>query len=183
MSNFTIHTTESAPEKSKGQLEESLQSFGMIPNLHGVLAESPELYKAYTMLHNLFMETSFDKEELTVVWQTINVEHECHYCVPAHTMIANSMQVDPSITEALRNETPLPSAKLEALRVVTLQLVRNRGYLTQAEMDSFFAVGYAQKQILEILVGLSQKVISNYVNHLAETPVDAPFTSFSWEKV
>ena len=182
MSNFTIHTIESAPEKSKTQLEEGVKAMGMIPNLHGTLAESPELYKAYTTLHALFMETSFDKDELTVVWQTINVEHTCHYCVPAHSMIANSMQVDPAITEALRNETPLPSEKLEALRTATLLLVRNRGHLTQSEMDTFFAAGYAQKQILEIVLGLSQKVISNYVNHLAETPLDAPFKNLVWEK-
>jgi alkylhydroperoxidase family enzyme len=182
MSNFTIHTIESAPEDSKAQLEEGFKAFGMIPNLHGTLAESPELYKAYSTLHSLFMETSFDKDELTVVWQTINVEHECHYCVPAHTMIANSMKVDPAITEALRNETPLASEKLEALRTVTLQLVRKRGQLTQSEVETFFNAGYAQKQILEIIVGISQKVISNYVNYLAETPLDEPFKSLVWEK-
>lgn len=182
MRQFTIHTVDTAPEKSKGQLEEGLAAFGMIPNLHGVLAESPELYKAYTTLHGLFMETSFDKDELTVVWQTINVEHECHYCVPAHTMIANSMGVDSTVIEALRNETPLESDKLEALRTVTLQLIRNRGRLAPAELDAFFAAGYGQKQVLEILVAVSQKVISNYVNHLAETPVDEPFKSFVWKK-
>jgi alkylhydroperoxidase family enzyme len=182
MSNFTIHTIESAPEDSKAELKEGLKAFGMIPNLHGALAESPELYKAYNTLHALFMETSFDKDELTVVWQAINVEHDCHYCVPAHTMIANSMNVDPAITAALRDETPLASEKLEALRTVTLQLVRNRGHLTQSEIETFFAAGYAQKQILEIIVGMSQKVISNYVNHLAETPLDAPFETFVWEK-
>jgi alkylhydroperoxidase family enzyme len=182
MSQFTIHTVKSAPNKSKGQLEESLKAFGMIPNLHGTLAESPELYKAYTTLHDLFMDTSLDKDELTVVWQTINVEHACHYCVPAHTMIANSMKVEPAIIEALRNESPLPSDKLEALRTMTLQLVRNRGHVTQSEVDAFFAAGYEQKQILEILLGVSQKVISNYVNHIAATPLDTPFESFSWEK-
>jgi alkylhydroperoxidase family enzyme len=182
MSNFNIHTIESAPEDSKAQLEEGFKAFGMIPNLHGTLAESPELYKAYSTLHSLFMETSFDKDELTVVWQTINVEHECHYCVPAHTMIANSMKVDPAITEALRNETPLASEKLEALRTVTLQLVRNRGQLTLSEVETFFNAGYAQKQFLEIIVGISQKVISNYVNYLAETPLDKPFKSLVWKK-
>jgi alkylhydroperoxidase family enzyme len=182
MSNFNIHTIESAPEDSKAQLEEGFKAFGMIPNLHGTLAESPELYKAYSTLHSLFMETSFDKDELTVVWQTINVEHECHYCVPAHTMIANSMKVDPAITEALRNETPLASKKLEALRTVTLQLVRNRGQLTLSEVETFFNAGYAQKQLLEIIVGISQKVISNYVNYLAETPLDKPFKSLVWKK-
>ena len=63
--------------QEKEQQEASVKSFGMLPNLHGVLSESPELLEAYKMLHDSFQKTSFNSEELTVVWQTINVEHEC----------------------------------------------------------------------------------------------------------
>ncbi|WP_404822975.1 carboxymuconolactone decarboxylase family protein, partial [Novosphingobium huizhouense] len=87
----------------------------MIPNLHGIMAESPQMLEGYQRVHELFQKSSFDKDELTVVWQAINVENACHYCVPAHTAIAHSMKVDPAITEALRNNTPLPNARLEAL--------------------------------------------------------------------
>ena len=55
--------------------------------------------------------SSFNKDEITVVWQTINVEHECHYCVPAHTAIAKAMKVDDEITEALRNKSKLPTGR------------------------------------------------------------------------
>jgi hypothetical protein len=120
MKTFKIHTVESAPEESKAQLEDSIKAFGGVPNLHGVLAESPGLITAYKTVHNLFASSSFNKEEVTVVWQTINVAHECHYCVPAHSMIAKSMKVDDAIIEALRNETPLESTKLETLRATTL---------------------------------------------------------------
>lgn len=182
MSDFTIHTIESAPEASKPMLEDSLNLFGMIPNLHGVLAEAPELLDAYKQLHDWFQNSSLNAEELTVVWQTINVEHECHYCVPAHTAIAGMMKVDPAISEALRNETELPTEKLEVLRETTLEMVRSRGRLTDEQIEKFKTVGYSNRQLLEIVLGLSQKVISNYVNHLADTPVDAPFQQFAWKK-
>ncbi len=182
MTTLKIHNIESAPEGSKVLLEQSLKANGMIPGLHGVLANAPELLEAYQTIHKLFTQSSFDKNELTVVWQTINVEHECHYCVPAHTAIANMMKVDQAITEALRNETPLENPKLEALRVMTLLIVRNRGHVTQEELETFYAAGYGEQQILEIILGLSQKVISNYTNHIANTPVDAPFQKFSWKK-
>lgn len=181
MSTLKIHTVETAPEESKAILEQSQQAYGYIPNLHGVLAEAPGLLKAYQALHGFFTESSFDKDELTVVWQTINVEHECHYCVPAHTAIAHSMKVDEAITEALRNQTELPSAKLQALHETTLSIVRNRGQVTEAELEAFYAAGYSQRHVLEIILGLSQKVISNYTNHIAETPLDAGFKSFAWK--
>lgn len=178
----TIHTIESAPEKSKPFLEKSKQANGYVPNLHGVLAESPELLEGYQKLHQLFMNTSFDKDELTVVWQAINVENECHYCVPAHTAIAKAMQVDDAITEALRNETELPSEKLEALRKMTLSMVRNRGNVSDAEINAFYSAGYGQQQLFEIILGLAQKTISNYTNHIAETPLDSGFKKYGWSK-
>ncbi|MBA6316054.1 carboxymuconolactone decarboxylase family protein [Cellulophaga baltica] len=182
MTTLKVHNIESAPEAAKPLLENSQKAYGMIPGLHGVLATAPNLLKAYQTLHELFVDTSFNNEELTVVWQTINVEHACHYCVPAHTGIAKMMKVDDAITEALRNETPLADAKLEALRTMTLAITRNRGNVSQEDLEAFYAAGYGEQQVLEIILGLSQKVISNYTNHIANTPVDDAFKSFAWSK-
>lgn len=181
MSLFTFHTKETAPQASQPLLENSEKAFGRLPGLHKVMAESPQLLEGYQVLHKLFQDTSFNAEELTVVWQTINVEHECHYCVPAHTGIAHMMEVDPALTEALRNREAMPNAKLQALHETTLEMVRNRGHLTQETIDAFFAAGYGPKQLLEINLGLAQKVMSNYVNHYAETPVDEVFKRYAWE--
>jgi alkylhydroperoxidase family enzyme len=182
MKTLTIHTIESAPQASKPLLDSSVKAFGMLPNLHGVLAESPQALEAYQKLHELFLNTSFNAEELTVVWQTINVEHGCSYCVPAHTGIVHSMNVDPALTEALREQAPMPTAKLQALQDMTLQIVRNRGQVSNEELASFYDAGYTQQQILEIVLGVSQKVISNYTNHIAVTPTDAVFKAFAWHK-
>ncbi|MBA6327766.1 carboxymuconolactone decarboxylase family protein [Colwellia sp. MB02u-6] len=182
MTTLTTHTIESAPEASKALLEKSVSAYGMLPNLHGVLASSPSLLSAYQTLHELFANSSFDAEELTVVWQGINVEHGCTYCVPAHTGIAHSMKVNPNLTQALRDQQAMPTAKLQALLDMTLIIVRNRGNVTNEELAAFYAAGYGEQQLLEIILGLSQKVISNYTNHIAETPVDDAFKPFAWEK-
>ena len=182
MTTLKIHNIESAPEASKALLEGSQKAYGMIPGLHGVLAGSPGLLNAYQTLHELFVASSFNEDELTVVWQTINVEHECHYCVPAHTAIANMMHVAPEITEALRNETKMPTDKLQTLHQTTLYLVRNRGRISDKESEAFFNAGFTEQQLLEIILGISQKVISNYTNRIAETPIDASFEKFAWKK-
>ncbi|MEL0636901.1 MULTISPECIES: carboxymuconolactone decarboxylase family protein [Marinomonas] len=181
MSEFTIHTLDTAPEASKSLVEGSIKANGFLPNLHAVMAEAPGLLEGYQVLHKLFSESSFNAEELTVVWQTINVEHECHYCVPAHTAIANMMKVDPAITEALRNQEAMPTEKLQVLHETTLSMTRGRGVLTQEEMTRFFDAGYTHRQMLDIVLGLAQKVMSNYTNHLAETPVDSAFEKFDWK--
>ncbi len=183
MADFTIHTLDTAPEKSRPLLEDSKKAFGRVPGLHATMAEAPALLDGYKHLHRLFAEeTSFDKDELTVVWQTINVEHECHYCVPAHTGIAKMMKVDDAISSALRDETPLPSDRLEALRTFTLQVVRQRGFVSDEDVQTFLDAGFTKRQVLEVVLGVAQKVMSNYTNHLARTPVDKPMQAFAWQK-
>lgn len=175
---FQLHTKESAPLGSTRLLENSEKAFGMIPNLHAVMAESPSLLEAYQTLHNLFQQTNFNDEELTVVWQTINIEHDCHYCIPAHEAIGVMMKIDRAILDALRNRKPMPTEKLQALHLTTLLLIRNRGHLYEDDLDVFFSVGYEQVHLLEIILGISQKVMSNYVNHITQTPIDSAFSAF-----
>ncbi|MDX1635532.1 MAG: carboxymuconolactone decarboxylase family protein [Marinobacter sp.] len=182
MSKFPLHDQNSAPADAKPLLEDSKKVFGMIPSLHAVMAEAPGVLEGYKKLHQLVLDSSFDNDEKTVVWQTINVEHACHYCVPAHTGIAKMMEVSDDITNALRDETALPNDRLEALRTFTLAVVRKRGEVNREDLDAFYSAGYKHRQVLEVVLVVSQKVMSNYINHIAETPVDEPFKKFAWKK-
>ena len=110
----------------------------------------------------------------------MNVEHGCHYCVPAHTGIAKSMKVRDDLIEELRNDDTLSDAKLNTLKETVLAVTRNRGNIDSAQLDAFYSAGYKHQQLLEIILILAQKVMSNYTNHIAETPVDEPFKKFEW---
>ena len=177
---FQLHDHSTAPSGSKQLLEKVKASSGMIPGLYAVLAESPEALKAYVELGKIFGQSSLSDEEKTVVWQTINVEHECKFCVPAHTLVAKLMKVDETITNALRDKTLLPNEKLEKLREFTLILVRNRGKASEEEVSAFIEAGFTRKNILEVIVGISQKVLSNYTNYIARTPLNKEFQPFAW---
>ena len=86
---------DTVPEAAKPLLAASKESFGMIPDLHALMAASPAHLEGYQTLRRLVVEgTDFTPAERTVVWMTINVEHRCHYCVPAHTSIAQAEKID-----------------------------------------------------------------------------------------
>jgi AhpD family alkylhydroperoxidase len=178
--NFTIHTVESAPVGSKPNLESSLRAWRMIPNLYGVMAESPVALQAYQELHHLFAQSSLTAEERSVVWLTVSVANECHYCVPAHTAIAYSDGLERSLIDALRAGNPLSDPKLEALRQFTLALVTKNGKVSEEEQSTFLAAGYEVRHALDVLVGIAQKTLSNFVNHLADTPLDSFAKKFAW---
>jgi alkylhydroperoxidase family enzyme len=182
MADFTIHTPDTAPEASKPLLEESKKAFGRVPGLHATMAEAPALLDGYKHLHRLFAEeTSFDKDEITVVWQTINVEHECHYCVPAHTGIAKREKIDDAIIDALRDETPLADPRLEALRTFTLAVRDTHGRPSADQLAAFQAAGFDDRAILDVILLVAQKVMSNFTNSIFDTPTDAAFEQFLWQ--
>ena len=179
---FTVHNAESAPEASRPFIERAQKQFGMVPNLIGLLSESPVAVEAYQTLSSLFWKTSFTPTERNLVWLTIIYENNCRYCMAAHTGIAKSEKVDEDIIAALRAGEVLQDQRLEALRAFTRSVVVNRGFVGDGELEAFLAAGFTQKNVFELLVGVAHKVLSNYANHLAETEVDRPFKKFAWKK-
>ncbi len=182
MTTFTIHTADSAPAESKEQLETTQQRKGLIPNLYGVLAEAPIALEAYETLAGLLMRSSFTPTERHVVWFTINAYHDCHYCMAAHTLLAKGEKVPEDVIETARAVRSYENPKLEALRVFTLNLVDNRGWTSPEDLEAFLAAGFTKQNVLESLVVIAHKVLSNYTNHIVETPVDDAFGHFTWAK-
>lgn len=182
MTTFTIHNTGSAPAESQEQLETTQKRKGIIPNLYGVLAEAPIALEAYETLGNLLMRSSFTPTERHVVWFTINAYHDCHYCMAAHTFLAKGEKVPENVIETARAVEAYKDPKLEALRRFTLQLVENRGWASSVDLEVFLAAGFTKQNILEIVVTISHKVLSNYTNHIVATPVDDAFKQFTWTK-
>ena len=175
---FSVHTLDSAPSNARPLLENSLAAWGMIPNLHAVLAEAPEVLEAYQKLHEFFTRTTLSSTEKHIVWLTINVENECHYCVPAHTMMAKMEKVPDEVISAVRNRTPINDPKLEALHIFTTNIAQKRGKLNDSDIQNFYAAGYTKQNVLEVILGVSQKVLSNYSNHITGVPIDPPFEPY-----
>ena len=93
------------------------------------------------------MKTCFPDQEQTVIWKIINVEHECIFCVPANTAMAKHMKIFDDVSHALRDETLLPTAKLEALRAFTLEVVCARGYASKDAIANFLSLGHTHQNI------------------------------------
>lgn len=180
MIEFKTHDATTAPDGAKAILENAKASTGMVPNLYGVLAESPQILTAYLELTKLFSQSSLSTVERHVVWLAINVENRCHYCVPAHTFLALKDNVPQDVIDSLRADAPIADPRLEALRRFAKQVVLTRGFAAQNEIDAFLAAGYTNANVLDVVLGAAHKTISNYVNHLSETPVDAPFAKYAW---
>lgn len=181
MSQYTVHTLDTAPEKSKPILEKTRDKYGFLPNLMGTLAEAPAAAKGYAAVSEAFAGSSLSPVEQQVVLLTVSFENECHYCMAAHSTVAGMVDMPQDVLEALRSGSKIESdAKLEDLHTVTSKIVERRGWLEDADVQAFFDAGYTKDQLLEVIVGVAQKTISNYTNHIAETPLDEAFSQQAW---
>ncbi|BCD95850.1 carboxymuconolactone decarboxylase family protein [Marinagarivorans cellulosilyticus] len=180
MTSFTTHTIESAPEASKQYLQDAKNAYSFVPNLLGTMAESPALLEGYMSLAGIFDKTNLSETERQIILMTNNRLNGCIYCMAAHTSISQMAGVKADVIEALRNNTPIADAKLEALRTFAAVINESRGWPTEAQVNAFLDAGYTQQNVLEVILGTSLKVMSNYTNHVAETTVDAAFAPNAW---
>ncbi|WP_127477938.1 carboxymuconolactone decarboxylase family protein [Sulfurivermis fontis] len=182
MSNlFPLHTSASAPAAAQPLLEAASQAFGFVPNLIAIMASSPALTEAYLALSAIFeQKTSLTPTERQVVLLAVSRYHACRYCVAAHSTIADMQGIPPAVVEAIRSDQPIADTRLEALRSMVNALLERRALLPDATLESFFSAGYTPAQLLDVLVGVAQKTLSNFTNHLAGTPLDEPMHARAW---
>lgn len=182
MVEFTVHDESSAPEEVADALAQIRQRFGFIPNMYGVMAESPQAFNAYQAVSGQFRKSSLSKQAQQVVWLTVSRHNGCEYCVAVHSTMAAAARVDAAIIDAIREDKPIDDAQLEAVRRFTKAVVEQRGWVPEEELEALFAAGFAQRQVLDVLTGVAMKTLSNYTNHIAHTPLDEAFAAHSWTR-
>jgi uncharacterized peroxidase-related enzyme len=180
---YQVHSGETAPEGSKQTVDKFITAWGFLPNLGGVLAESPAalelLWQGYSALS---AKATLSAIEQNVVAIAVSREGRCNYCVAAHSTLAAGAGIDSDTLEAVRSGRAVQDHKLEALRATAQRLAQGHGWLTAAEQARFLAAGYSKGQLLEVIGWASLKTLTNYVNHVAQTPVDAQWQSQRWDQ-
>ena len=181
MTKFTTYSIETAPEAAKPILQNALKGYGFVPNLYATMAEAPTILEGYITLSNIFGKTKLSETERQIILMTNNRLNGCKYCMAAHTTLSQMGGVPNDVIKALRNNTPLADAKLEALRRFAIAINESRGWPTDAEISAFLSAGYTRQTVMEVILGTALKVLSNYTNHVAETDLDDAFTVNAWE--
>jgi uncharacterized peroxidase-related enzyme len=180
INGFMLHDTTTAPVSSAELLRSVEQAWGFVPNLHRVLAESPAAFEAYTTLWKIAEKTSFTAQERNIAYLAIIYENECTYCMASHTNLSRVANVEAAAIAALREGRPMADTKLEALRQFAAKVTRQRGAVSEADVAAFKAAGYDNRAVLDVLVLAATKLISNYTNHLAQTPNDSFMKGAEW---
>ena len=173
---------ETAEGQAKVVLQKALDQVGFIPGMYANMVNSPGLLNTYLDGYAAFRgDSGFTSVEQEVVFLVISRENGCEYCVSAHSFLADRKSGVPAeVTNAIRDGRTIPDAKLQALAAFTHVMFASRGLPDRNETDAFLSAGYGERQILEIVLALAIKTLSNYANHLFHTPLDPMFETRRW---
>jgi AhpD family alkylhydroperoxidase len=151
------------------------------PNIHDVLDRVPTGLDTYKAVEKGFKGGSLTEVERTTVLLAASYENGCTYCVPVYTLKGRSLGMEEAVIDALRSGGSLPDERLDALAQVTRALVANRGRLSDDLRARFANAGYREEQLIDVVLGIAQKTITNYVNALFSPELDEMFQSARWE--
>lgn len=169
-------TIESAPAAARATLENIQKGFGFIPNLMATFANSPAVLNGYMGLDAAWEKSSLTPKERQLVLLATSVANHCPYCIAAHsTILKRMMKVDAEVVRAVRQGEALPDSKLQALVQFTREAVGERGHVSERTKLNFLSAGFAAPAMMEVLVGVALKTISNYLDHLNPTTIDEAF--------
>ena len=175
MMSFPVHTTATAPQAAQSLLQGVQQKFGFVPNLLGTMASEPALLEAYLTLNTIFEKSSLNPTERQLVLIAVSQANGCQYCLAAHSALAMMAKVDGPLIVAAREGRPTGDHKLDALLSFTREVTSSRGYPSANAKSQLLSAGYTNSSILAVVLAVGIKTLSNYTNHIAETPIDAAF--------
>jgi AhpD family alkylhydroperoxidase len=178
--NYPPHTIASAPENSKPALEQLQKAFGVVPNIAGVIANSPKLINALVGVFQQVHTSSLPESEIQIVLLTDAVVNACTYAVAFHTGLALQQGVSPEDVGAIREHRTPKDKRFAALSSLARTLIEKRGHATEQELDSFIAAGFTKEQVFEVIAIVAASTITNYAGTIADPPLDAPFQQHAW---
>lgn len=184
MSLYPFHTPDSAPEAARPVLADAERKLGFVPNLYAGLANAPAALEGYLAVSACFERSSLTPTERQVVLLATSVANGCEFCVAVHSMIAKAMVGVPAeVVAKLRGQEEPDDPKLAALAAFTRAMVEQRGWVADhPAFTRFQEAGYTPAQALEVVLGVTQKTLSNYANHLLGTPLNPAFESERWAR-
>lgn len=170
MNTFNVPTRDEVNETNQAIFDSLTNKLGFVPNLYATYANSDTALKNYLTFANA--KTSLSAKEKEVVNLAVSQVNDCAYCLAAHTAIGKMNGfTDEQILQLRTGEAPFDQ-KLDALARLAKNVTENRGRATTAVVENFFNAGYTKGNLIDAIVLVGDKTISNYIHNTTQVPVD-----------
>lgn len=175
MRNFSVPSKQEVSEKNQGLFDHLQKGLGFVPNLYAYFAKSETALADYLALQNRKSSLrAKEREAINLITSQIN---GCRYCQSAHTVLGKMHGFTEDQILELRKGSASFDAKLDALVKFTASVVENRGKASEESKQEFFNAGYNEENLIDAIMIIGDKIISNYIHNLTEFPIDFPVAS------
>lgn len=172
MSQFNVPTKAEVSESNQQIFDQLEKGLGFVPNLYAYYAKNETALPDYLALQN--RTSTLSKKEREVVNLVVSQYNGCHYCQSAHTVLGGLNGFSEDQILEIRGGSASFDAKLDALAKFTLATTANKGQLSDSAKDAFFEAGYTEANLIDVVINIGDKIISNYIHNLAQFAIDFP---------
>jgi uncharacterized peroxidase-related enzyme len=172
MSRIDVPTREDVSPANQALFDTMKKGFGMVPNLYATLAHSEHALVSYLALQNA--KSSITGKAREVVNLVVSQVNECEYCLAAHTVIGKMNGFTDAQVLEIRSGRASFDAKLDALAKLSRAVAERRGKIDDATLEAFFAAGWTKENLVDVIVTVGDKTITNYLHSVTKVPVDFP---------
>lgn len=172
MSHINVPTRNDVSTENQALFDQLEKGLGMVPNLYATLAHSQNALSTYLTLQSA--KSSITGKAREVVNLVVSQVNECEYCLAAHTVIGKMTGFDDAQILEIRGGTAGFDVKLDALARLTRNIALNRGKADATLLDAFFAAGWTKENLVDTIVTIGDKTVTNYLHATTKVPVDFP---------
>jgi AhpD family alkylhydroperoxidase len=172
MKTFAVPTRDQVSDNNKAVFDNLNKAIGMVPNLYATMAYSENALGNYVTFQG--GKTSLRGKEKEAVNLIVSQVNGCIYCLSAHTVLGKMHGLTEEQVIEIRKGSASFDAKLDALVKLAKNITKNRGNADSALVDNFFAAGYNEGSLVDLIVLIGDKTIMNYLHNLTNIPVDFP---------
>ncbi|MEP9375469.1 peroxidase-related enzyme [Aquabacter sp. CN5-332] len=173
MPRIAIPSRDDAPEAAKPILDAVHAQLGFVPNLHRLMALSPNVLAGFVGLQGPLAKT-LDIKTRDAIALAVSQADGCDYCLAGHSYLAATFSKVSLEEIALNRKGASADAKRAAAAHFAQALIEARGKVADADLAAVREAGFSDPQIVEIVALSAQFLLANFLNNVADTDIDFP---------
>lgn len=172
MKTITVPTYEQVSPANQVIFDQLKKGLGFVPNLYATFAHSETALATYLALQNA--KSSLNPKAREVINLVVSQVNTCTYCLAAHTALGKLVGFAPEQILEIRRGSATFDSRLDALAKLVRNLTLERGHPDPALVQAFFAAGWTEANLVDALVVVGDKMVSNFLHGTTQIPVDFP---------
>jgi uncharacterized peroxidase-related enzyme len=172
MQNFNIPSREEVSENNQAIFDNLQNALGFVPNLYAYYAKNETALGDYLALQN--RKSTLKAKEREVINLVVSQVNNCQYCLSAHTALGKMNGFSDEQILEIRTGSAGFDSKLNALAQFAKSVAENRGKANELAVNLFFEAGYNEANLIDVVIVIGDKIISNYIHNLTKFEIDFP---------